>query len=173
MLLLVTNVLTYFLNFLSIFLKPFSAQFSIPYRNQLFDLHRKLNDWFLYEIQHWAEMIEFDYQWLQVTTTDDKPIWIYKFVSGVKRPIFFGISENDDLGPCEDPESRTFWQNMGPCKEDPGSCEDSRSIILWGLSTRNPVRKMWDPMRTQDRWKLHGFFLCRQYLVCSAQCCSW
>ena len=35
---------------------PSSAQCCIPYRNQSFDLHCKSNDWFLYEIEHWAEM---------------------------------------------------------------------------------------------------------------------
>ena len=33
-----------------------SAQCCISYRNQSFDLHCKSNYWFLYEIQHWAEM---------------------------------------------------------------------------------------------------------------------
>ena len=35
---------------------PSSPQCCIPYRNQSFDLHRKSNDWFLYEIEHWTEM---------------------------------------------------------------------------------------------------------------------
>ena len=32
------------------------AQCCISYKNQSFDLHYNSNDWFLYEMQHWAEM---------------------------------------------------------------------------------------------------------------------
>ena len=35
--------------------QPNSALCCISYRNQLFDLHCKLNDWFLYKMQNWAE----------------------------------------------------------------------------------------------------------------------
>ena len=33
-----------------------SVQCFISYRTQLFDLLYKSNDWFLYKMQHWAEM---------------------------------------------------------------------------------------------------------------------
>ena len=32
-----------------------SAQCCISYGNQSFDFHCKSNDWFRYEMQHWAE----------------------------------------------------------------------------------------------------------------------
>ena len=35
---------------------PISAQFYISNRNQSFDVQCKSNDWFLYEMQHLAEM---------------------------------------------------------------------------------------------------------------------
>ena len=36
--------------------QPISVQCSISYRKQSFDLHSKSNNWFLYEMQHWAEV---------------------------------------------------------------------------------------------------------------------
>ena len=36
--------------------EPISAYSFISYRNQSFDLNKKLNDWFLYETKHWAKM---------------------------------------------------------------------------------------------------------------------
>ena len=35
---------------------PISAQRCILCRNQIFDLYYKSSDWFLYEMQHWAEV---------------------------------------------------------------------------------------------------------------------
>ena len=43
-----------YMNFVDI--NPFSAQCCISYRNQSFDLKCKSNNWFLREMQHWAEM---------------------------------------------------------------------------------------------------------------------
>ena len=36
--------------------QPILAQCFISHRNQSFDLQRKSNEWFLYEIQHWVDM---------------------------------------------------------------------------------------------------------------------
>ena len=35
---------------------PVSVKYCISYRNQSFDLQSESNDWFLYGMQHWAEM---------------------------------------------------------------------------------------------------------------------
>ena len=48
-----------------------SAQCCIPYRNQRFDLQYKLNDMFLYEMQHW---------WNGISTVD---IWPGKFLKSI------------------------------------------------------------------------------------------
>ena len=37
-------------------LTKLSGHNCISYRNQSFDIQRKSDDWFLYGIQHWAEM---------------------------------------------------------------------------------------------------------------------
>ena len=42
---------------------PILAQRCISYGNQSFDLNCKSNDWFLYEMQHWAEMDKVLFQW--------------------------------------------------------------------------------------------------------------
>ena len=42
---------------------PILAQRCISYGNQSFDLNCKSNDWFLYEMQHWAEMGKVLFQW--------------------------------------------------------------------------------------------------------------
>ena len=36
--------------------QPISAQCCFSYRNQSIILQSKINDWFLYDTQHWAEM---------------------------------------------------------------------------------------------------------------------
>ena len=38
------------------FLKPIPVRLGISDRNQSFVLHSKVNDWFLHEMRHWAEM---------------------------------------------------------------------------------------------------------------------
>ena len=39
-----------------VFIQPILAQYCISYRNQSYVLHCKSNDWFLNEMQRWAEM---------------------------------------------------------------------------------------------------------------------
>ena len=42
--------------FLFMTYKSISAQCCISYWNQLFNLHRESNDWFIYEMRHWAKI---------------------------------------------------------------------------------------------------------------------
>ena len=43
-----------------LFVKTISAQCCISYRSQSFNYQGKSNDWFLYGMQHWDEMSQFD-----------------------------------------------------------------------------------------------------------------